>query len=142
MTRKVWKFGCRWNEQGFPESETREVFKNFEIAFAYTYQVLDLKEGDLVAIADGQLVVAIGEAVSPPAPLDMFYWNDEQKNGSLGKYLGDGKVIGCRVKYHWLTLDKCFHYMKRGQFFHASSIELKVNSLFEELESKSEKGCL
>ena len=134
--KKVWKFGCRWNEEGFPESITKAVFKNCGVVFAYTYQVFDMNEGDLVIVADGQTVIAIGQAITPPAILCKFDWTETQKKSGLNEYLNDSRIIGCKVKYHWLEEQEKFPYCKQGKFLHASKIEQEVNNLFATLAAK------
>ena len=129
--RKVWKFGCRWSEDGDPETKIADsIFKKYNVAFANTNAVLDVTPGDLVAIGDGHNIIAIGEVVSPPGQINQFgisFADAETKD-----YLDAGNVCGCKVRYFWLESAK-FAYGKSGRFFHATGIEEHVNELFNKI---------
>ncbi len=132
--KRVWKFGSRWSDWGDPDTKIADsVFYRYNVAFANTHAVLDARPGDLIALADGYTIVAIGEIVSPSKEIEhmgIAFSKDEQK-----KYFNDddSKVCGCIVKYYWLNKEQQFSYSKMGQFFHASKIERHVNDLFEKL---------
>ena len=132
--KRVWKFGCRWDETGTPQASIADsMFKKYGVAFAYSHAVLDMRQGDLIVLAEGNTIIAIGEALTPPAEISKLYVphaDDEWK-----KFSDSVNIFGCKVKYYWLPVDKQFSYAKRGRFFHAKQIEQKVNDLFEEFET-------
>lgn len=128
--KRVWKFGSRWSENGTYDSCIADtVFNRYNIAFSYTHAVLDANAGDLIALANGWTIVAIGEILSQP---------DEIKNLSIKptpqdqkNYFDDENVCGCIVHYHWLSPADRFEYCRRGKFCHAPQIADRVNSLFK-----------
>ncbi len=134
MSRTVWKFGSRWSDWGDPNSKIADsVFSRYNIAFANTHAVLDARPGDLIALADGYQIVAIGEILSLPQEvehIDIVVSNEDRK-----KYFDDGNVCGCIIRYHWLKAEQQFFYSKAGRFFHASGIEDQVNKLFGKLSN-------
>ena len=47
--KRVWKFGCRWDEIGAPQASIADsMFKKYGVAFAYSHAVLDMRQGDLI----------------------------------------------------------------------------------------------
>ena len=134
LNRKVWKFGSRWSEEGDPATQIADsVFKKYNIAFANTNAVLDIKENDLVAIGDGHNIIAIGEVISSPCPINQF--GIACAASDIKCYLEAGNVCGCTVRYFWLDKKDQFSYGKAGRFFHASNIEETVNTLFNKLNN-------
>ena len=48
LNRTVWKFGSRWSDEGDPGTQIADsVFKKYNIAFANTNAVLDIKKNVL-----------------------------------------------------------------------------------------------
>ena len=131
----VWKFGCRWNESGLPDADTKEVFRLCNVAFAVSDHVLEIREGDLIAVADGFRVIAIGLAMSLPSSLSDFKWS-AREHALLDDYMDD-EPTACRVKYYWLDESEQFTYEKQGRFCRANEIRLQANELFERKSKKA-----
>ena len=127
----VWKIGSRWSEWGDPKTKIFSIFEQYNIAFAYTNAVLDVHPRDLIAVADGVDIIAIGEVLSPPCKmLEMNIAFSEEHRGYF-----DENVCGFFVHYHWLSEDQRFEYKKRCRFCHATSIEEKVNKMYDEMKA-------
>lgn len=130
MNRTVWKFGARWSEEGSPKSLIVDnVFRRYNIVFADTHGVLDMRPGDLVALANGHTVIAIAEALSNPKEISQLgiVPSEEDKK----EFFDAENVCGCVVRYFWLSESEQFQYKKAGRFFQASQIKNKVNVLFD-----------
>ncbi len=136
----VWKFSSRWSDTGTPESSILSIFRKYAIVFAYNIKPdgqssfnieQKVKEGDLIAIADGFNIVAIGKALSNAKAIDGFiepyFEQDIIKN-----YCGDPDVIAVKIKLIDLSEKDRFYYQKMGRF-HALHNEKnnKVNKLWE-----------
>lgn len=136
LNRKVWKFGSRWSDNGTYDSCIADtVFYRYNIAFAYTHAVLDANAGDLIALANGWTIVAIGEILSKPDEiknLSIKPTSQDQKN-----YFDDENVCGCIVHYHWLSNEDRFEYCRTGRFCHAPLIADHVNFLFNKYNTFS-----
>ena len=133
--KRVWKFGCRWDETGTPQASIADsMFKKYGVAFAYSHAVLDMRQGDLIVLAEGNTIIAIGEALTPPAEISKLYVPHSESDDVWKEFSDSVNIFGCKVKYYWLPVDKQFSYAKRGRFFHAKQIEQKVNDLFEKFE--------
>ena len=148
MNRKVWKFGCRWSDNGDPNTAiANSLFFKKSIAFANTHTVLDTRAGQLIALANGYTVVAIGEIVGAPQRLEKLnivlsaedrikYFNDEPDQ--YGEDDDTSNVCGCYVRYYILDEKDRFQYKKIGRFFHATGIEERINELFDKLSNKQQ----
>lgn len=137
MDRKVWKFGCRWDDTGIPQASIADsVFKRYNIVFAYTHAVLDMQKGDLIVLADGNTIIALGEALTPPAEISKLNIQAVSLNDQE-KYFNRVNVIGCSVNYYWLDADQQFEYSKQGRFIHAVQIESHVNELFRKMQANN-----
>ena len=129
--RTVWKFGCRWNETGTPDDDTKIVFRNCNVAFTVTDKALGIYEGDLIAVADGFKIIAIGMAMTLPASLADFKWS-AREHALLDYYMKDDPAA-CRVKYYWLEENEQIYYPKQGRFccVNDRDIQLQVNELYD-----------
>ena len=140
---RVWKVGSRWSECGDPRTSVVDVFKHYNVVFTYTKQTLDVAPDDLVALADGYDIIALGKIISNPLKIkemDIAFSEEDKK-----KPFYDDAVCGCRVQflcwldrktnlYYWSnheTAQGPIKYKKRGQFCHAPAIEKDVNLLFK-----------
>ena len=142
--RDVWKVGSRWSENGAQESTIADIFERYNVVFSYTEAFLDTRPGDLVAIADGERVIAVGIILSPAMSVNQLNiaFSDEDKERVD---FSDRNVRGCIVRYHWFkdyswlpdnTLKKSLRDFSctRKRFFHAWAIEKPANDVFFELE--------
>ena len=142
--RTVWKVGSRWDEDGSCEAKIADIFERYNVAFAYTEAFLDTNPGDLVAIGDGEKIVAVGIILSPAMSLNQLNISFSEEDKERVK-TDDPKIRGCIVRYHWfkdyswLPDENLKKYMKdfsctRGMFFHAYAITDAVNEVFYALE--------
>ena len=124
------------------DSVTRQFRKYTNIPYDYHLMInspedkldwFDIKENDLVAIGDGHNIIAIGEVISSPFPINQF--GIACAASDIKCYLEAGNVCGCTVRYFWLDKKDQFSYGKAGRFFHASNIEEMVNMLFNKLNN-------
>ena len=129
LSKPVWKFGCRWNDQGTPDPHTKKLFKKYQVAFVYTSDVKQISKGDYLVLMDGLTSIAIGIVTSSPASLVELTWSDNERNGELKDYIDDSNVFGCRVQYFWLDEAERFSYEKLGMFCNAIQVTSKVNDL-------------
>lgn len=135
----VWKFSSRWSADGNVDSSVLQIFRKYGIVFVYNIKPDDVsslgienkvKESDLIAIADGFNIVAIGKALSNAKSIGNFvqaHFEDDIK-----KYCSDDNVIAVKVKFVDLSEKDKFYYQKMGRFhgLHDEENE-KVNKLWE-----------
>lgn len=143
--RNVWKIGSRWDEYGRQGTSIFEkVFVPTGFVFAYTENCTNIREGDLIAIADGYDVVAIAEALTPGSSLVKF---DSSKLPEIAKeYFSDPNCYGCKVRI--FRLDEvdddesdALKYQKMGMFCQAPSIAEKVRRIYDKImEEPAMKG--
>ncbi len=127
--RNVWKIGCRWDDWGRQGTSIFEkVFVPTGFVFAYTKYCESIREGDLIAIADGYQVVAIAEALTPGSSLVKF---DSSKLPAVAHdYFADPNCYGCKARILQLDENETFTYKKMGRFFQATSIADDVRRLY------------
>lgn len=107
-TPRVWKVGSRWSEHGCPNSSILDVFRRNRIVFVGSGQHLfeRILEGDIVAISDGVMVVALGRVASPPRRLSEF---PLELTSTEAEWIALGDdVLACRVDYQ--DLDPRNHF--------------------------------
>ena len=133
--RTVWKIGSRWDEFGRQgTSILKKVFVPSGFVFAYTKDCANIREGDLIAIADGYQVVAIAEALSPGCSLVKF---DSSKLPPVAHdYFSDPNCFGCKVRIFLLDGNDAFQYKKMGMFFQATSIAGRIRQIHERMMEK------
>jgi 5-methylcytosine-specific restriction enzyme B len=142
---KIWRIGSKWdNEDIFP------FFLNHHIAFAGSAvdkYISKVKQGDLIAITQGQQIIGLAKAVrleklkfynlkyrsdEPDAPcikLSDFYLKDEYPEIDFGLYNGQGK------QFHEARND----YRKTiGKVFNKLNSLAMLNNLKELLEYKKQ----
>lgn len=86
---KYWKIGSRWNKYGDKSKSVLNIFYNNNIVFAKeendARRILnEVNENDVIAIADGLEIVAIGIVKRPPIMLNKVSLKLEKK---MKKYL-------------------------------------------------------
>ena len=138
--RTVWKIGSRWDEYGRQGTSIFEkVFVPTGFVFAYTKYCASIREGDLIAIADGHQVVAIAEALTPGCSLVKF---DSSKLPAVAnEYFSNPNCFGCKVRIVQLDENDTFEYKKISMFCQATSIADYVRNLYGKLTAKTgEKG--
>jgi len=144
MKHNVWKVGSRWSECGAPEATIADIFKRYNVAFAYTDAFLETKPGDLLAVGDGENIIAIGIILSPAKSMNQLDIVISEKDKKRIDF-EDDNVCGCIVRYHWFedysrlddkTLIKRMSNLKyiMGRFCHAPAIRDEVNEIFYSLE--------
>lgn len=74
---RYWKIGSRWNAHGDKNSSILDVFLENDIAFVKEentrgIMMRDVKVGDIIAISDGQKIVASAEVRTKPDYLRNF----------------------------------------------------------------------
>lgn len=135
--KNVWKIGSRWDDHGrMGTSIFENVFVPTGFVFAYTKSCSSIREGDLIAIADGYQVVAIAEALTPGCSLVKF---DSSKLPDVAKdYFSDPNCYGCKVRIFQLDEADVIEYKKMGMFCQALSIADKVRGVYDKLTEKPE----
>ncbi len=142
MNKTVWKFGCRWDDTGAPQASIAPIFLNYGIVFAYTHAVLDMNEGDLIMLADGENVIAIGEALTPPAEISKLKLTVKPTQDIYDQFFDRVNIYGGRVKYYQLG-NKSFTYKKRSRFCRMSPngvYKKRVNDLFDQMSNTQQDG--
>ena len=74
---RYWKIGSRWHEHGDKNSSILDVFLDNFIAFVKEENtrgrmMRDVEIGDIIAISDGQTIVASAEVLTKPKHLENF----------------------------------------------------------------------
>lgn len=115
------------------------MFAPIGFVFAYTKSCANIREGDLIAIADGYQVVAIAEALTPGCSLVKF---DSSKLPAVAKdYFSDPNCYGCKARIFLLDEVDVIKYEKRGMFFRAVGIADDIRRIFGKIvESPGTKG--
>ena len=133
--RNVWKIGSRWDEYGRQGTSIFEkVFVPTGFVFAYTEYCANIREGDLIAIADGYQVIAIAEALTPGCSLVKF--NSSKVPEVAQEYFSDPNCYGCKVRIFQLDEADVFEYQKMGKFCQAPSIADDVRRIYGKMEEK------
>ncbi|MBO7653830.1 MAG: hypothetical protein J6U40_02810 [Kiritimatiellae bacterium] len=134
--RTVWKIGCRWDELGRQGTSIFEdVFIPAGFVFAYTGNCANIREGDLIVVADGFQVIAIAEALTPGCSLVQF--DSSKLPVAAHDYFSDPKCFGCKVRFFLLDENDTFTYKKIGMFCQAPSIADHVRNIYETMAAKS-----
>ncbi|MBO4492632.1 MAG: hypothetical protein J5944_14885 [Lentisphaeria bacterium] len=145
IMRTVWKVGSRWDEDGSSEAKIADIFERYNVAFAYTDGFLCTNPGDLVAIGDGERVIAVGIILSPAMSLNQLNIPFSEEDNERIESNDATQNRGCIVRYHWFkdyswlpneNLKKRMKYFPctMGRFFHAYAIADEANEIFRELE--------
>lgn len=139
--RNAWKIGSRWDDNGAPGTSIIDsVFIPNDVVFATTTLCLEIKEGDLFAIADGYKVVAIAEALTPGFRMDRLDPNLHPATQSFRDYLFADN-FGCKVRIFKLDESAVFEYKKAGKLIRLSQdITRRINDLFDKVACMKENG--
>jgi len=141
--RTLWKIGSRWNATGAPGNSVLGVFNRHQIVFVGSDQdhFARIQMGDLLAITDGALVVAIGEATSlPQAITEMsisFADDDEAEDFCYAE------VLACKARIVFLKEPDRFQAFdggkgRRGAAFRLPGQLEHVKALWDAYRSESE----
>ncbi len=127
----VWKIASRWSNDGNADSSVIHLFRKYQIVFVYNntpdekgsfYVDSKVQIGDLIALSDGQTIVAVGKVLEKPFPLpEKWTFDDDMIN-----YSDDENIIGIKIKLIDLSENDRFYYGKIGRF-HALHNENEQN---------------
>lgn len=127
----VWKVASRWSNDGNIGSSIIHLFRKYQIAFVYNntpdekgsfFVDSKVQIGDLIALSDGQTIVAIGKVLEKPFPLSEKWTFDDD----MYDYSDDENIIGIKIKLIDLSENERFYYGKIGRF-HALHNETEQN---------------
>ncbi len=117
---RVWKVGSRWSEWGDPNTSVKDIFVNNNIFFVGSKAARDrvskeVKIGDIVALADGIRIVAIGLVESSPRNLSHYNINDkiEHLHNDIRETLSEGWAMAVRTRFYPLSKEDQFEYTHR-----------------------------
>jgi len=145
----VWKVGSRWSDGGRKGTSILGIFRRNNIVIVGLYdkdqreQFLQIKEGDLIVIADGTKTVAIGKTISKPCYLDehkqrlkirddekeIFYDDEETRQRR-----DDWAAVCVKVKIVDLA-PKEYFYVPQGTFFQIHQMAQTSRNLYNKSES-------
>ena len=88
---KYWKIGSRWNKYGDKSKSVLNIFYNNNIVFAKeendARRILnEVNENDVIAIADGLEIVAIGIVKRPPIMLNKVSLKLDKEDEKIFSY--------------------------------------------------------
>lgn len=88
---KYWKIGSRWNKYGDKSKSVLNIFYNNNIVFAKeendARRILnEVNENDIIAIADGFEIVAIGIVKRPPTMLNKVSLKLDKEDEKIFSY--------------------------------------------------------
>ena len=126
---KVWKIASRWSNTGTKESSILDIFRKYGIVFAgrETQRIQNsVKEGDVIAISDGNKIVSVAKAISLPTKITSFEIDEDDKK----RFDYENWVIGFKVDIYNLNESEIFS-LNRGRTFHKINEDsVKVEELF------------
>ena len=96
---QVWKVGSRWSETGTKDSSVLDIFRKYSVVFVgvRTKMFNEIQEGDLIGIADGRKIVAVGNATTPPKPITEMGIGFSKED--IARFDCEEWVYGCRVSF-------------------------------------------
>ena len=125
---QVWKVGSRWGETGHKDSSILDIFRRHNVVFVGVEQgrFKKIQEGDLIGIADGLKIVAVGMATSVPQPITELGIPFSEDDKRAFDY--EDQVIGCKVSYADIPNQEEWVRCPPGAFrrFHARANELQA----------------
>ena len=94
---RCWKIGSRWHKYGDKKSSILDVFLANSIVFVKEENtkgrmMSGVKVGDIIAIADGQTIVASAEAIAAPDYLAKFSLNLTSAQANIFEYNAEKDV--------------------------------------------------
>lgn len=114
---RVWKIASRWSEDGNEGSSVLDVFRDHKFVFVgrVPEKFSQVEVGDLLVVSDGREVVAMGAALSKPAPITSLpiQFSDEERM----RFHYEDWVLGCDIAWVDLKEEDFVHY--RSGAFHA-----------------------
>ncbi len=150
----VWKVGCRWSDNGNENSKIISVFRRNGIVFVGEQKDSfgKIRKGDLIAIADGYMVVSVAKATCDAKLLKnlnpVIRIRGNEKN-IFDKDWALENAIGVTAKiYDLQEPDKSLNetsdtqqiqYKKRGSCCRAIQIADKIEKLYEKCAISSEE---
>ena len=114
---RVWKVASRWSTTGSPESSVLDIFRKHNVVFVGKFQdrFCQIGVGDLIAISDGKMVVAMGLATTLPSPITELGIDFSEEDKAC--FDCEDYVLGCRVSFTDLNQDERRSY--RVSTFHS-----------------------
>ncbi len=149
----VWKVGSRWNEYGDPRFSIKEIFLEHNIFIVggdkARKRVLNVKPKDIVALADGIRVVAVGKVESKATELSKYNLGDKIDNyhETIQTSFNEGWPMAVRTRFYRLNVNDQFSY-NQGEFHKVAdnSYKDKIIKLFDnydnQFEINAETWCL
>ena len=146
---EIYKIASRWNKEGDPNYSILKFFLKYDICFAYPKDddkkkyFENVKEGDLVVIADGVKIVALGKTLTYAHPLPDLNGNfdseDTERYTKIGVNFQDSNIMGMKVNIIKLKDENVFkcHY-KTGRFCEVQDEEQKIENLWAGKEVDTE----
>lgn len=132
----IWKIASRWSYDGNADSSVIHLFRKYQIVFVDNLKPNEessfnieqkVQIDDLVALSDGQYIVAIGKVLQKPSSI-IDIWNFEEDMDDF--YFEN--VIGIKIKLFDLLEEEQFVYEKWGRFHALHNEEAKkVTMLWE-----------
>ncbi len=120
---RVWKVGSRWSDWGDSTKSVKDFFIQYNIFIvggdkARLRVKNEVKIGDIVALGDGLMIIAVGIVESNASELRNFYLGDkvDHLNGEIKEEWKDGWPMAVRTRFYTLNLNDQFKY-SQGQFF-------------------------
>lgn len=142
----VWKVGCRWDENGNKNYKIISVFRRSGIIFVgkQNHIFAKIRNGDLIAIADGYKIVSVAKATCDANSLKGLKQTIRIRNNEVN-FIDESWVrenaIGVTAKIFDLPASDIqqIQYKRRGTCFKANQIAGKVKELYEKCAESSEK---
>lgn len=133
---RVWKVASRWSEEGHPDSSVLDLFRDHKVVFVGRTpdRFSQIEEGDLLVVSDGRKVVAMGSALSPPAPITTFpiLLSKEERQ----RFHYEPWVLGCAIDWIDLREDDFVHY-RSGAFHEVIENAEHYRGLYRQYAEKS-----
>lgn len=108
--KRVWKIASRWSEDGNEGSSVLDVFRDHKLVFVgrVPEKFSQIEVGDLLVVSDGREVVAMGAALSKPAPIISLpiQFSDEERM----RFNYEDWVLGCQISWADLKEEDFVHY--------------------------------
>jgi hypothetical protein len=108
--KRVWKVASRWSEDGNEGSSVLDLFRDHKVVFVgrVPEKFSQIQLGDLLVVSDGREVVAMGTALSKPAPITslpiLFSEADRQR------FHYENWVLSCAIAWVDLREEDFVHY--------------------------------
>lgn len=142
----VWKVGCRWSDNGNENSKIISVFRRNGVVFVGEQKHIfeKIRNGDLIAIADGYKVVSVAKATCDATPLKELKPTIRIRSNEksiIDEQWARENAIGVTAKIFDLPTSDIqqIQYKKRGSCCRAYQIAGKIKELYEKCAESSEK---